>query len=128
MELVALVTLLMAAQLIYFSLKVGMARGKYDIQAPATSGHEIFDRTYRVHINSVEQLLIVLPAMWVCGYYFNAKLAAALGLAYLIGRFIYGVRYVADPSSRSAGMGIGFLAYIVMILAGLWGVIGRLLA
>ena len=128
MELVALVTLLMVIQLMYFSLKVGMARGKYDIEAPATSGHEIFDRTYRVHINTLEQLPIALSAMWVCGYFFSAKLAAGLGLVFVLGRFLYGAGYVADPTKRGTGMMIGFLSYTVLILAGLWGVISRLLA
>jgi glutathione S-transferase len=106
---------------------VGKARGAGDVEAPAMTGDEAFERAVRVHLNTLEQLMITLPAMWVCAYYFNTTLAASMGLVFLVGRFVYRAAYIADPGKRGTGVMIGFLASVVMIFAGLWGVISQLI-
>ena len=126
MEQVALVTLLMSLQCIYFSLKVGQARGKYGVKAPATSGNELFERVNRIHLNTLELLVVTLPAMWVFGYYLNWSSAALLGVVFIAGRFIYAAAYLQAPEKRSRGMLIGFLATLALILGGLWGVISAI--
>lgn len=123
MEQVALVTLLMTLQCIYFSFQVGKARGTYNVQAPATSGHEMFDRTNRIHQNTLELLVITLPAMWICGYFLHWSFAALLGAVFIVGRFIYAAGYLQAPDRRGRGMMIGFLATLAMIVGGLWGVL-----
>lgn len=127
MEYVALVTLLLLCQFIFFMGLVGKARAAGDVQAPAVTGDEKFERANRVHINTLEQLMITLPAMWVCAYYFSPILAAALGLAFLVGRALYARAYAADPSNRGTGMMIGFVANAAMIATGLWGTIAMML-
>ncbi len=127
MALVALVTLLLIMQFMFFMAMVGKARGAADVSAPAMTGDETFERNVRVHLNTLEQLMIALPAMWVCAHYFNTTLAASMGLLFLIGRFVYRAAYLADPSKRGTGVMIGFLASVVMVLTGLWGVIGSLI-
>ena len=62
MEFVAFVTLLLLCQYIVFLGLVGKARVQGEVQAPAVSGNETFERAYRVQMNTVEQLLITLPA------------------------------------------------------------------
>ncbi|NNL57338.1 MAG: MAPEG family protein [Pseudomonadales bacterium] len=125
---VALVTLLMGMQCLYFSFKVGQARGKYNVQAPATTGHEIFERVYRIHLNTLELLFVALPAMWVCAIYLDAGFAALLGLVFIVGRFVYASGYLQAPERRARGTIIGFLATIALVLGGLWGVIAAMLA
>ncbi len=127
MGYVALVTVLMLMQLMYFMGRVGAARVKHDIKAPAMSGHEDFDRANRVHQNTIEQLVIMLPAMWVCAQFSSANVAAIAGLVFIIGRFVYGAKYVADPESRGIGMGIGFLGILACVLGALWGVVSGML-
>ena len=127
MEYVALTSILILLQLFYLMGRVGAARVKYDIKAPAVSGNEVFERTYRVHQNTLEQLMLFLPAMWLCGYYLNPMVATGAGLVFIVGRFIYSAKYVADPESRGIGMGIGFLGTIVVVLGALWGVVASLL-
>ena len=90
------------------------------------SGHETFERAYRVHINTLEQLLITLPALWLCAYYFMPLVAAALGLTFFVGRILYRNAYVADPETRGTGMMIGFLSNIGLVLTALWGVVTQL--
>jgi len=126
MEFVALVTLLLLCQYVVFMGMCGKARARSGIVAPAVTGDETFERAYRVQMNTVEQLVIALPAMWVSGMYFMPMVAAALGLVFFVGRMMYRVSYMKDPESRGPGMIIGFLANIAMIATGLWGVIGQL--
>jgi hypothetical protein len=127
MTLVALVTLLLLLQYIIFQMLVGKARTEHGIKAPACTGHELFERAYRVQMNTLEQLIIVIPAMWICAEFFSPGVAAGLGLVYLVGRFVYRSGYVKDPESRGPGMIIGFVGYLGLIGCGLWGVIGQLL-
>ncbi|MEH6550769.1 MAG: MAPEG family protein [Pseudomonadales bacterium] len=128
MELVALVTIFMCLQLTYFMMNVGGARGKSGVSAPATTGDEIFERHYRVHMNTIEQLVITLPLLWVAGSYFDAQIAAGLGLVFIVGRFMYAAGYVKEPVKRGAGMGIGSLATLGLLGCSLWGVISGMLA
>ena len=127
MAIVALVTLLLLFQFIYFMGQAGAARGKENVSAPAMTGSDLFDRKSRVHLNTLEQLMIALPAMWICAHFFRADVAAALGVVFLIGRFVYASAYVKDPSKRGTGMMIGFTASVLMLFLSLWGVVTDLL-
>ena len=126
MEYVALVTLLLLVQYLAFTMLVGAARAKSGIQAPATSGDEQFERAYRVQMNSLEQLVLTLPALWLSGLYFSPLVAALLGLAFFLGRVLYRAGYVKDPARRGAGFGIGLLASVGLILTAAWGIIASL--
>lgn len=125
METVALVTLLLLFQYMVFMMMCGMARSRGQVKAPAVSGDEAFERAFRVQMNTVEQLVITLPALWISGYYFSANIAAALGLVFFLGRVLYRVGYMKDPKKRGPGMMIGFLANVALVLTALWGVIGK---
>lgn len=127
MELVAIVILLAIFEYQFFSIKVGMARSKYEINAPANSGHEIFDRYYRVHQNTLEQLIVFIPAITIYGYFGNENSAAGLGAIFLVGRIIYFFGYVADPSKRGTGFIVGFLPTVFMVVAGFVSVVNNLL-
>ena len=123
MEYVALVTLLLLGQYLSFLMLCGRARAQGGVQAPATSGDETFERAYRVQMNTLEQLAIALPALWICGYYFDPFWAAGFGLIFFFGRTVYRAAYMADPKKRAAGMIIGFLGIVAMLLTGFWGVV-----
>ena len=116
---VAIIVVLALLQYIYFSLQVGKARGTYEVSAPAVSGHPIFERHYRVQMNTLEQLIVFIPAVFLFGYYGNAMVAAALGAVYLVGRFLFASSYVADPAKRSRGFMLSFLPTVVLLVGGL---------
>ncbi len=122
MELVALITLLALMQYFLFGLQVGQMRMKHSVKAPATSGHPEFERMFRVQQNTTEQLLLFLPALWVCAQYGDPRWAAGFGLVFIVGRFVYRSAYVADPAKRSLGFTIGILATLILIGWGLYGV------
>lgn len=121
MLLVEIVIALALLQLVYFAMRVGAARGKYKVPAPATSGHEIFERYYRVQMNTVELIVVLVPAMVIFAEQLSTAWAAGLGAVYLIGRFLYLQGYVADPKKRSLGFGLSFLPILVLLLGGLGG-------
>lgn len=127
MEYVAIVTALALIQVFVFAVQVGQQRAKHGVKAPATAGPPEFERAFRVHENTVEQLVIFLPSLWLFATYWRADVAAALGLFFVIGRQVYRGAYMADPDKRSAGFGIGALATVVLLLGGLAGAIMGLL-
>ena len=123
---VDIVTLLAAVQLVVFGVLVGRARGQYGIAAPATTGHPVFERYYRVQMNTVESLLVFFPSLWIAAKYWSPPYAAILGAVYLVGRCIYLTAYVKDPKKRSVGFAMTMLPTLALVLAGLIGAIHAL--
>ncbi|HEY4368402.1 MAG TPA: MAPEG family protein [Steroidobacteraceae bacterium] len=123
MPYVAIVTVLALLEFMWFSFLVGKAREQFGVHAPATSGHDIFERHFRVHMNTMEQLVMFLPTLWIFARYISPIWAAALGIVFIIGRAIYARSYVRDPKSRSLGFGLSALPTLIM-LAGIvvWAV------
>lgn len=121
MQPVAFVILLALLEYVVFGMLVGRARGKYGVDAPATSGHPVFERYFRVHYNTLEQLVVFVPAMWLYGTYVSPSWAAGLGLVYIAGRFAYLMGYVADPRKREIGFGLSALPLLILLLGALWG-------
>ena len=123
MELVGAVTLLALLQFVVMGIIVGRARGLYGVKAPATTGHEQFERWFRVHYNTLEKLIVFLPSLWLFGYYVGQYYAAGLGGIYLVGRLLYAVTYIRDPATRGLGTLLSDLPMVIMLLGGLIAII-----
>ena len=121
MAAVTAIAMLALIEYIYFAVEVGRARGRSGLQAPAVTGDPHFERVYRAHYNTLEQLIVFLPALYAAGYYVHELYAVALGLVFLIGRAIYFRAYVADPARRGPGFVIGMLANLALVIGGLVG-------
>lgn len=126
MELTALITLALLIQYFAFTFVCGVARAKAGIVAPCCTGDENFERTLRVQQNTLEQLIMVLPAIWICALFFRPDVAAACGLVFFVARFIYRASYMNDPTTRTLGMSIGLLATAVLFGTSLWGIISKM--
>ncbi|MEY2855145.1 MAG: hypothetical protein RL030_2277 [Pseudomonadota bacterium] len=126
MAWVEIVTVAALLQYIAFSWSVGRARGQYAVAAPAISGHPVFERHFRVHQNTVEQLVAFLPALWLFALRVDAEWAAGLGFIYLAGRLLYFYSYTRDPNKRSLGFAMSSLPTLVMLVWVLVAAIGSL--
>jgi glutathione S-transferase len=115
MAWVLIVMALALVQFVFFGMAVGWARGRFKVQAPATTGNEVFERYHRVHMNTLEQLIVFLPALWLYAQFISPRWAAALGAVYLAGRMIYFFSYVKDPKSRSLGFALSMLPNLVLL-------------
>jgi len=124
MNYVHVIAVLAIAQFLYFGIMVGRARGKYGVDAPATSGHEMFDRAFRIQMNTLELLVCFLPALLLAGAYWPGTTIAAIGAVYLVGRFLYARSYTKDPASRGPGFALSVLPiFALMGAAGLGAVL-----
>lgn len=121
MEPVAVVVCLALLQYATFMFRAGNARGRYDVAAPATSGHPMFERHLRVQENTIEQLVIFLPGVFLFGRFVQPWVAAGLGLLFLVGRALYARAYVSDPAKRGPGFLITLSANAILLVGGLIG-------
>jgi glutathione S-transferase len=116
MPYVAIVTVIALLQFFWFGWQVGVARGKYNIHAPAISGNEMFERVFRVHMNTLEQLIVFLPSLWIFAIYISPIWAAAIGAVFIIGRAVYARSYVKDPKGRSPGFAMSAIPQLLLLL------------
>ncbi len=123
MELVAIVVALALMQYMYFAVLCGQARGRFNIAAPSTSGNSAFERQFRVQANTVEQLVIFLPALFLFATFVSEPIAAGVGLIFVLGRGLYAHGYAIDPSRRGPGFLLTFVSNGILLAGGLIGAI-----
>ena len=119
---------ILIALLVYFGLGavVGAARGKFNVPAPLSSGHPEFDKRNRVHMNTLEQLVIVVPAAMFAAPVLGDPITAMVALVWSVGRLLYARSYYADPAKRSLGFMLTILPSFILIIAAAWGAIRAL--
>jgi len=120
--LTAIVTLI--ALVLYFvvTMNVGRARVKYNVLAPRTDGPEEFQRYFRVQMNTLEQIVLFLPLLWLASVTVHDGLAAAIGLFWPVGRTIYARSYYRNPAKRGPGFIVGVATDMALMLITLYGV------
>ena len=116
MEAVVIITILALIQFQFFGIQVGGARGRTGLTAPAMTGNEECERDTRVQQNTMEQLVVFVPALWIYAHVVNPLWGAGIGSIYIVGRFIYSVAYTKDPSTRALGFTISYLPGLVMLV------------
>lgn len=123
MHLTAWTTLAVLVLFIWLSVNVGRARKKYNVAAPSTDGPLEFQSIMRVQLNTVEQLLLFFPALWMCAYFYSDRFAAAGGIVWIVGRIIYALSYYKDPAKRGPGFGLTILASVGLMIGTILGLI-----
>jgi uncharacterized membrane protein YecN with MAPEG domain len=114
-------TVILLALVVYLGTSVNCARmrARHRIMAPATTGHPEFERAYRIQMNTLEQLVAFVPAVWLFSTLVNPLFGAALGAIWVVGRVIYAFSYAHSPEKRGPGFIIAFVALIVLVVGAL---------
>jgi glutathione S-transferase len=122
--LTATVTILAVLFYFFTAFRVGGLRGKLGIKAPATVGHPTFERAYRVQLNTLEQMAMFLPLLWLDAFYpiAIAWIAPLLGLAWVLGRILYLAAYMKDPDTRLIGAAMSGLINLALLGLAIAGV------
>lgn len=121
LHLVSIVTLLALLVYVWMGLRVAGARRTSGVAAPAMTGDPVLERHLRVQGNTLEWLPIFLPSLWLFALYWDQRIAAGMGLVWIVGRIVYALGYVADPQKREAG----FLIQSLAAAALLFGALGK---
>jgi glutathione S-transferase len=121
MAWVILVTVLALIQFIFFGVLVSVGRIKHGVQPPSMTGPAAFEALVRVHLNTLERLMLFIPLLWMAALFWSPQWAALAGVFFLVGRFMYWRAYVKDPASRQPGNIVSMLAIAVLLLATLTG-------
>lgn len=123
MELVYLTIVLALLEYAAMAALVGRARARYGVHAPATTGHPEFERVNRVHVNTLENLVLFVPAVLIFAVYVSAAWAAALGFLFVVARALYAVGYLKAAEKRAVGAGLTGLVNMALLLGGLVGLV-----
>lgn len=117
------------ALIVYFAVTiyVGAARAKYKVPPPQVSGNPDFERVLRVQQNTLEQLVLFIPALWLFSLFVSPIWGAVLGFVWIVGRVIYALGYYQAAEKRLLGFAIGSFSSSSLILGALIGVILSLL-
>jgi len=126
MDFPALVTVL--ALLLYAAtgFRVGQMRARHNVMAPSVSGPPEFERAFRVQQNTLEQIVLFIPALWLFAFLVSPNWAGAIGLVWIGGRICYGSSYLRDPQKRGPGFLVAFGAAAVLLVGALVGAIVKL--
>lgn len=113
------------ALIVYFALiiNVGKARAKYNVPVPQISGNPDFERVFRVQQNTVEQLVLFVPSLWLFSLFVSPIWGAVIGAVWVIGRIIYAWGYYQAAEKRIVGFAINSLSTMILILGSLVGII-----
>jgi len=127
MPYVHIVLALALLEFFLFCLAVARARERYNVAPPATTGHEVFERYFRVQMNTLEQLIIFVPSLLLFCRYVNAWLGVALGVVFIIGRAVYFRGYVRAARERHLGFMLSAIPNVTLLAGGLLGAIWALI-
>lgn len=99
------VTALVAALSVYVYafMRVGWARTRYGVEAPAATGVPEFDRAFRAQQNTVEQMILFLPLLGLAAYLWGDLGGGVYGAIWCVGRILYIEGYIRAAAKRSVG-------------------------
>lgn len=122
--LTGFVTLLAILISIVMAIRVGRARNRVKIDAPAMVGHPDLECALRVQGNTVEQMTIFLPALWLASLSFQGWFPPAIGAIWCLGRIVYIFGYTMDaPGKRAPGFVMSMLSVIALVILAAIGLV-----
>ena len=126
MEYSIIIIMIALLQYSFFGIRTGLARPKYGILPPKVTGNETWERLFRVHQNTLEQLVVFIPAILAFSHYVSPQWAAGLGVLFIIARQIYSYSYIKNPPKRIFPP--SFFINVILVIGSLVGVMKQLLS
>ena len=123
MKFTALVTLAALVYTFILMTRVGRERARSGLSAPAVTGDEGFERAFRAHYNTIEQLVLFIPLLWLATGVIGDIWSGVIGLVWVVGRILYSTAYMSDPKKRAPGMILTLISTGALALVVLWGII-----
>ena len=121
--LTAAVTLLAVLILLAFAIGVARTRRRVNIYPPAMMGAPELERALRIHGNTVEQIVIFLPALWLAALYFQGWAPPVIGLVWCLGRIIYAIGYSRDANARFPGFFLTIFPTLILVVLAIIGIV-----
>jgi glutathione S-transferase len=115
----------LAAVLVCFGLTavVGRLRARHKVAAPSMDGPEEFKRAARAHANTIEQIVLFMPVLWLFAMFWGDGWAALIGIFWPIGRALYAQSYLRDPKGRGPGFLLTLAPTAVLFVGALIGAV-----
>jgi len=120
--LTAIATVLAILVTLWTAIRVARTRAKTGIEAPAMSGSPELERALRVQANTVEQIVMFLPALWLAALYFQGWVPAVLGLVWCFGRILYALAYGA-AKQRFPGFALTIFPTLILVILAVTGIV-----
>lgn len=125
--LTALATLASLLVYLFAGIQVARARQRYGVKAPAVTGAEGFERTFRAQQNMLEWMPLFLPALWLFAWVWTDRWAAVLGIVWALARLGYVLAYAADAKKRTPYFLTQLLVFLALWAGALVGILRGLL-
>lgn len=119
--LAACVTVLTLFVYFWMATQIGKARRTHNIPAPDMQGPDDFNRVIRVHGNTIEMMLLFLPALWLFALTISDFWAGIIGIFFPVSRIIYALGYYKASDKRGRGFMLGFIATIILLIGATLG-------
>jgi len=125
MHYVELIAILALLQYFLFTILLGRTRKRAGITPPAITGDAAFERMYRVQMNTLELLMMLLPGLLIASKFWPEHWVAGMGIIYLVARIAYWRAYVdAHKTRREWAFACSLLPILALLILGTLGALG----
>ncbi|MGC1199507.1 MAG: MAPEG family protein, partial [Geitlerinemataceae cyanobacterium] len=81
-----------------------------------------FERVVRVQQNTLEQLILFIPALWLFSNFVSPVWGAGIGAVWILGRILFAWGYYQAAENRTVGFGISTLGTLTLLIGSLVGI------
>lgn len=105
--------------------RAGLARGAGGVKVLETynTTNEKFIIATRIHLNTLENLALFIPLLWVATVYSWASVAAGVGVVWLLARIAFAYLYTKDPKTRAPAFVASFFSLVGLVGLSLYGLL-----
>lgn len=121
----AIITVLTAVLLFALAFNVGNTRRKEKIKFADTytTTNQNFFTANRVHLNTLENVVVFLPLLWIATLYANPLWASIIGAVWFASRIAYAFAYLKQSNKRAPAFLTGVFCLFLLIVLSVYGII-----